>query len=170
MAENNQLNLEDLTEEQLLFRLTRMRQLRLIDQLMQQQLEEQLEEQKKQERIKKKIKVIQEFIVVCYDDLLDDLKWRCQEVLAMVDDYHKECQLRKSQGEPVDEQELEKICTEDVAQGLKEIQLALPDRGALGLDPPAPLPPQIEAITEEVAKEPVVSSDTPSNRPSTKTK
>ena len=75
----------------------------------------------------------------------------------MVDDYNKECQLRKSMGEQVDEQELEKICAEDVAQGLKEIHGALPLRGALGLDPP-PVPPERteEAAGETVSKEPVL--------------
>ena len=76
MADSNTPGLEGPTEEQLLLRLTRMRQLRLIDQLIQQQLEE----QRKQEKIRNKIKVIHDFITVCYDDLLDDLKWRCQEV------------------------------------------------------------------------------------------
>ena len=78
----------------------------------------------------------------------------------MVDDYNKECQLRKSMGEQVDEQELEKICSEDVAQGLKEIQDALPLKGALGLDPPPPDGPQEEA-TEAVSKEPVASAPEP---------
>ena len=59
----------------------------------------------------------------------------------MVDEYHRECQVRKSQGEEVDEEELEKICSEDVAQGLKDIQNALPDRGALGLDSRPPTQP-----------------------------
>ena len=68
----------------------------------------------------------------------------------MVDDYHKECQLRKSQGEAVDEQELEKICSEDVAQGLKEIQNALPNRENLGLDPP-PVSAPADPATEETA-------------------
>ena len=74
----------------------------------------------------------------------------------MVDDYNKECQLRKSMGEQVDEQELEKICSEDVAQGLKDIQGALPNRGVLGLDRPGPVPPE-EAQGETASKEPVAA-------------
>ena len=76
MAEGGQTELEDMTEEQLLLTFARIRQLRRIDQMLQQQLEE----QRKQDRIKNKILVIHDFITVCYDDLLDDLKWRCQEV------------------------------------------------------------------------------------------
>ena len=80
MAEGGQSELEEMTEEQLLLTFARIRQLRRIDQLLQ----EQLEEQRKQDRIKNKILVIHDFITVCYDDLLDDLKWRCQEVVDCV--------------------------------------------------------------------------------------
>ena len=70
--------MEEMTEEQLLLTFARIRQLRRIDQLLQ----EQMEEQRRQDRMKNKILVIHDFITVCYDDLLDDLKWRCQEVAA----------------------------------------------------------------------------------------
>lgn len=97
------------------------------------QFEEHMTKELRKKKIVHKIDCITKYISACYDSLFDELKWRCNQVLAIVDDYYLQCEHKIKKGGNIDKIELEKICKDEVDQGLEEIKKSIPDMDSLGI-------------------------------------